>query len=99
MTRGISAARATRLRGPLERLYRRYDYDARIGSDAIKFPARYRDPQDREIVALLSASLAYGRGRSSSASTPRVTRRASRPSTTASREGATSPARSSGSTG
>ena len=61
MTRGISAARATRLRGPLERLYRRYDYAARIGSDAIKFPARYRDPLDREIVALLSASLAYGR--------------------------------------
>ena len=61
MTRGISAARATRLRRPLERLYRRYDYAARIGSDAIKFPARYRDPLDREIVALQSASLAYGR--------------------------------------
>ena len=61
MARGISAARATRLRGPLERLYRRYDYDARIGSDAIQYPARYRDPLDREIVALLSACLAYGR--------------------------------------
>jgi uncharacterized protein (TIGR02757 family) len=61
MARGISAARASRLRGPLERLYRRYDYDARVGSDAIQYPARYRDPLDREIVALLSACLAYGR--------------------------------------
>ena len=50
---GISAARAARLRGPLERLYRQYDYDARIGSDAIQYPARYADPLDREIVALL----------------------------------------------
>ena len=61
MAGGISAARAARLRGPLERLYRQYDYDARIGSDAIQYPARYRDPLDREIVALLSACLAYGR--------------------------------------
>ena len=61
MTRGISAARVAQLRGPLERLYRRYDYSARIGSDAIQYPARYDDPLDREIVALLSACLAYGR--------------------------------------
>src|SRR5262249_16196832 len=61
MARGISAARAARLREPLERLYRRYDYDARAGSDAIQFPARYQDPLDREIVALLAACLAYGR--------------------------------------
>jgi uncharacterized protein (TIGR02757 family) len=61
MARGISAARASRLRGPLERLYRRYDYEARVGSDAIQYPARYPDPLDREIVALLSACLAYGR--------------------------------------
>ena len=61
MAGGISAARAARLRGPLERLYRQYDYDARIGSDAIQYPARYADPLDREIVALLSACLAYGR--------------------------------------
>ena len=61
MARGISAARVAKLRGPLERLYRRYDYDARVASDAIQYPARYRDPMDREIVALLSACLAYGR--------------------------------------
>jgi uncharacterized protein (TIGR02757 family) len=61
MARGIGAARTARLRGPLERLYRDYDYDARVASDAIQFPLRYADPLDREIVALLAASLAYGR--------------------------------------
>ena len=61
MARGISAARAARLREPLERLYRHYDYGARIQSDAIQFPARYPDPLDREIVALLASCLAYGR--------------------------------------
>ncbi|HSE94949.1 MAG TPA: TIGR02757 family protein [Methylomirabilota bacterium] len=49
------------LRGPLEALYRDYDYGARVGDDAIQYPARYRDPFDREIAALLAASLAYGR--------------------------------------
>lgn len=61
MARRISAARAARLRGPLERLYQGYDYEARVDRDAIQYPARYADPRDREIVALLSASLAYGR--------------------------------------
>jgi uncharacterized protein (TIGR02757 family) len=61
MARGISAARTARLREPLERLYRHYDYGARVASDAIQFPARYPDPLDREIVALLSSCLAYGR--------------------------------------
>jgi uncharacterized protein (TIGR02757 family) len=61
MARRIGAARAARLRGPLERLYRHYDYDARVGSDAVRFPRRYADPLDREIVALLTACLAYGR--------------------------------------
>ncbi len=54
-------ARTARLRGPLERLYREYDYDARVGRDAVQYPRRYRDPLDREVVALLTASLAYGR--------------------------------------
>jgi uncharacterized protein (TIGR02757 family) len=52
---------ATRLRGPLERLYREFDYRGRLARDAIQYPRRYADPLDREIVALLSASLAYGR--------------------------------------
>jgi uncharacterized protein (TIGR02757 family) len=45
----------------MEQLYRRYDYDRRVAADAIQFPRRYTDPLDREIVALLAASLAYGR--------------------------------------
>jgi uncharacterized protein (TIGR02757 family) len=49
------------LRGSLERLYREFDYDGRVGRDAIEFPLRYPDAADREIVALLTACLAYGR--------------------------------------
>lgn len=59
--RGITAARASRIRGPLEALYRGYDYHARVAADAIRFPRRYADPLDREVAALLAASLAYGR--------------------------------------
>jgi uncharacterized protein (TIGR02757 family) len=54
-------SRAGALRGPLERLYREFDYGARVDRDAIQFPLRYPDPADREIVALLTACLAYGR--------------------------------------
>ena len=50
-----------RLKEPLERLYREFDYGARTGRDAIQFPLRYADPGDREIVSLLTACLAYGR--------------------------------------
>jgi len=49
------------LRQPLERLYREFDYDARLARDAIQYPLRYADAADREIVALLTACLAYGR--------------------------------------
>lgn len=49
------------LREPLERLYRDFDYSARVERDAIRFPLRYADPRDREVVALLTACLAYGR--------------------------------------
>lgn len=49
------------MRGPLEALYRDFDYAGRLAHDAIRFPRRYPDPRDREIVALLAASLAYGR--------------------------------------
>ncbi len=51
----------SRLRAPLEQLYREYNWSARIDRDAIRFPLRYPDPADREIVALLAACLAYGR--------------------------------------
>jgi uncharacterized protein (TIGR02757 family) len=61
----MSAARAAqssrKLRVPLERLYRDFDYRGRLANDAIQYPRRYDDPLDREIVALLAASLAYGR--------------------------------------
>src|SRR3989304_4223180 len=54
-------ASVARLRAPLERLYRDFDWTARIGKDAIQFPLRYADPADREVAALLTACLAYGR--------------------------------------
>ena len=50
-----------RLKAPLDRLYREFDWAARTGADAIRYPLRYAAPADREIVALLSACLAYGR--------------------------------------
>ncbi len=49
------------LREPLERLYRDFDYAGRVERDAIRFPLRYVDPRDRELAALLTACLAYGR--------------------------------------
>lgn len=53
--------RVRRLGAPLERLYRQFDWATRVERDAIRFPLRYPDPADREIVALLAACLAYGR--------------------------------------
>jgi uncharacterized protein (TIGR02757 family) len=53
--------RASALREPLDRLYREFDYAARVERDAIRFPLRYPEPRDRELVALLTACLAYGR--------------------------------------
>lgn len=50
-----------RLQEPLDRLYREFDWAARADLDAIRFPIRYADPADREVVALLSACMAYGR--------------------------------------
>src|SRR5438093_964814 len=61
MPAGTRMTAAHSLRQPLERLYREFDYSARVELDAIRFPLRYGDPRDREIVALLSACLAYGR--------------------------------------
>jgi uncharacterized protein (TIGR02757 family) len=49
------------LREPLERLYREFDYGARVARDAIEFPLRYPAADDREVVALVTACLAYGR--------------------------------------
>ena len=57
----VTLTSSAALRRPLERLYRDFDYDARLQRDAIQFPLRYADAADREIVALLTACLAYGR--------------------------------------
>jgi uncharacterized protein (TIGR02757 family) len=51
----------SRLKAPLEELCREADWARRIDRDAIRYPLRYADPADREVVALLSACLAYGR--------------------------------------
>src|SRR3989449_679329 len=56
---GMTSART--LREPLEHFYREFDYTARVEFDAIRFPLRYPDPRDRELVGLLAACLAYGR--------------------------------------
>lgn len=45
----------------LEKLYRRYNTRAYVEPDPIQFLYRYGDLQDREIVALIGSSLAYGR--------------------------------------
>jgi uncharacterized protein (TIGR02757 family) len=54
-------SRTSRLKAPLERLYREADWAARTDLDAIRYPLRYSDPGDREVVALFAACMAYGR--------------------------------------
>lgn len=61
MRAGHGMRRAERLREPMERLYRDFDWRARVEHDAIRFPLRYDDPRDRELVGLLTSCLAYGR--------------------------------------
>ncbi|MFP4474313.1 MAG: TIGR02757 family protein [Desulfatibacillaceae bacterium] len=45
----------------LERLYHRYNAKDCMYPDPVCFPHRYADPADRELAALVAASLAYGR--------------------------------------
>src|SRR5687767_10618938 len=48
--------------GPLlERLYSEIDVPARLAADPVCYPHRYSAPQDREVAAIVAASLAYGR--------------------------------------
>src|SRR5437870_1632466 len=61
MPPGTRMTAAQRLRQPLERLYREFDYGTRVELDAIRFPLHYAAPRDRELVGLLTACLAYGR--------------------------------------
>ncbi len=57
----LSAARAARLKPILDGFVDSRPWALRIGSDPVEFPHHYSDPRDVETVALLSASLAYGR--------------------------------------
>jgi uncharacterized protein (TIGR02757 family) len=49
------------IKNVLEKLYDRYNHRQLIRPDPLQFVYHYSDPQDREIVALLAAELAYGR--------------------------------------
>ncbi len=57
----MSEKRVARLRPLLDGFVEQRSWSERIKADPIEFPHRYRDPRDIETVALLSASLAYGR--------------------------------------
>jgi len=50
-----------KLRNVLEKLYKKYNHREFIPPDPLQFVYRYKSGADREIAALLSASLAYGR--------------------------------------
>ncbi len=49
------------LPGILSRFARRFPAAGRLANDPVRFPRGYRDPADREVAALVSALLAYGR--------------------------------------
>ena len=61
MPMGLSSPRRSRLKAPLDTLYRDFDWAARTKADAIQYPLRYPQPHDRELAALLASCLAYGR--------------------------------------
>ena len=50
-----------RLKQPLDRLCREFDWTLRAKQDAIQFPLRYSDPADIELAGLFAACMAYGR--------------------------------------
>lgn len=49
------------MRNRLEQLYRKYNRREFVHPDPVEFLYRYEDPGDREIVAFVASSLAYGR--------------------------------------
>ena len=53
--------RQMKLKKIFEGLYRRYNHRNLIKPDPLQFVYRYTEPADKEIVAFLSAALAYGR--------------------------------------
>jgi uncharacterized protein (TIGR02757 family) len=50
-----------RLKQPLDRLCREFDWALRVKQDAIQFPLRYSDPADIELAGLFASCMAYGR--------------------------------------
>jgi uncharacterized protein (TIGR02757 family) len=58
---GLVSERAGRLGEVLEGLYEKYNRAELIPPDPLQFVYRYTEPADMEIVAFLSADLAYGR--------------------------------------
>lgn len=59
----LDAQRKARLKSLLEGLYARFHHPLvlSLSSDPLRFPRRYRKPQDQEIVAFVASSLAYGK--------------------------------------
>ena len=57
----IRPDRARRLKPVLDALLDREAMARRVQVDPVRFPRRYRRPEDAELVALVSACLAYGR--------------------------------------
>ncbi|MHC4103812.1 MAG: TIGR02757 family protein [Planctomycetota bacterium] len=55
------ASKRTAIKSVLDKLYNKYNHHDLIKPDPLQFVYRYDNPADREIVALLSADLAYGR--------------------------------------
>ncbi len=45
----------------LETMYARYHNSKHLAQDPLLFPRRYENPEDQEVVALLAASMAFGR--------------------------------------
>jgi uncharacterized protein (TIGR02757 family) len=56
-----SAMKSDRSRERLEGLYASYNRRCYVHPDPLEFLYRYPDPRDREIVALIASSLAYGK--------------------------------------
>ncbi|MFN3480269.1 MAG: TIGR02757 family protein [Thermodesulfovibrionales bacterium] len=49
------------LKDILDHFYEDYDFEKRKPHDPVKFPHRYKDPADIEVVAFISSCLAYGK--------------------------------------
>lgn len=57
----LTRARAARLKPLLDALVDDRPWGERVRFDPVEFPHQYTDPRDVEVVALIAASLAYGR--------------------------------------